>query len=73
MSFVIFDRATYHTVLEDHERYPVTSWNKDRLISTIQPWNGPPNYRVHTRKAPETKSELLEQARLMYPAPNYKI
>ena len=72
-SVVVLDRATYHTVLDDDDRYPVTSWNKSRLISAIDRWGGAPDDWVLTWKRKMKKASLLEQARAMYPAPKYKI
>ena len=42
-SVVFLDRATYHTVLDEEDGRPVTSWNKARLIDAIRSWGGPPD------------------------------
>ena len=39
-SVVVLSRPTYHTVLDDEDRRPVTSWNKKRLSDTIYRWEG---------------------------------
>ena len=42
-SAVVFDRATYHTVLDEEDRKPDTTWNKARLIEAVKRWGGAPN------------------------------
>ena len=37
-SVVVIDRAIYHTVLDEEDRNPATSWNKERLIEAIKRW-----------------------------------
>lgn len=72
-SVLVLDRATYHTKLDDEDRRPVTSWNKARIIRSIDLWGGPPvNWNTDWRTK-KTKAQLLEYARSIYPAPKYKI
>lgn len=72
-SVIVFDRATYHTVLDDNDRRPVQSWNKNRLICAILRWGGPPEDWTVEWKSKKTKAQLLEYARKLYPEPKYKI
>lgn len=37
-SVIVLDHATYHTKLDDDDRWPVTSWNKARLSEAILRW-----------------------------------
>ena len=67
-SVLVLDRATYHTVLDDEGRKPVTSWNKNGLVSAIRRWGEPLTWA--SRK---TKHQLLEYARKVYPCSKYKI
>ena len=72
-SVLVLDRATYHTALDDDDRWPVTSWNKSRLCSAIDRWGGAPDDWPLTWKRRKSKNDLLEQSRRMYPSPKYKI
>jgi len=40
-SVVVLDRATYHTMVTEDTRWPVTTWRKSQLISAIKKWSGP--------------------------------
>ena len=42
-SVVALDRAAYHTVLDEEDKRPATSWNKPRLMESIKRWGGAPN------------------------------
>ena len=42
-SVVILNRTTYHTVLDEEDRWPVTSWNKKRLSDSIYRWEDKPD------------------------------
>ncbi len=35
-SLMVLDRATYHTVLDEEDRRPVTSWNKEKLADALK-------------------------------------
>ena len=72
-SVVILDRATYHTVLDDDDRWPVTSWTKRRLSDAIIRWGGPPSDWLPNWESLKVKQDLLIRARSIYPSPKYKI
>ena len=70
---LVLDRATYHTVYDDEDRKPVTSWNKNRLFSAIRRWGGAPDDWPLTWASRKTKHQLLDYPRKVYPCPNCKI
>ena len=70
---LVLYRATYHTVLDDEDRKPFTSWNKNRLVSLISRWGGSHDYWPLTWTSRKTKHQLLDYARKVYPYPKYKI
>lgn len=72
-SVIVLDRAKYHTKLDDIDRKPVTSWNKQRLGDAIVRWGGQPEDWPLTWRRKKSKAQLLEQARLMYRTPIYTI
>ena len=72
-SVVVLDRATYHTVVDEEDRRPVTCWNKARLIDAIRRWGGPPDDWPLTWAKKKSKHQLLDFARSIYPSPKYKI
>ena len=72
-SVLVLDRATYHTVIDDADRKPVSSWNKSRICNAISRWGGAPEDWTLNWRARKNKSELLEYARKIYPLPKYKI
>ena len=72
-SVLVLDRATYHTVLDEEDKCPVQSWNKKRIVDSTIRWNGVPENWPLTWAHQKSKSQLLEQARKIYPAPKYKI
>ena len=72
-SVVVLDRATYHTVLDDEDKLPVTSWNKGQLVEAIRRWRGAPDNWPLTWVRTKSKYQLLDYARHIYPAPKYKI
>lgn len=72
-SVLVLDRATYHTKLDDEDRRPTTAWNKAKLSDAIIRWKGVPDEWPENWKMKKTKSQLLEQARKIYPTPTYKI
>ena len=72
-SIVVLGRATYHIVLDEDDKYPVTSWNKNRICTSISRCSGPPDNWVLTWKKRKTNSELLSYAPSIYPRVQYKI
>ena len=68
----MLDRATYHTVLEDDDKWPIRNWNKRRLAESTLRWGGAPENWPLTWVQKKTKSQILKQARSMYPTPKYK-
>ena len=72
-SVVILDGATNHTALDDEDRWPVLSWNKNRLIACIKHHGGAPDDWPLTWARLKTKMELLQEARRIYKSPKYKI
>ena len=42
-SVLVLDRTTYHTVLDEQDKRPETSWNNSRLRESIKRWGGAPN------------------------------
>ena len=68
-SVVILDRATYHSVLDEEDRLPVTTWNRARRIDAIRFWGGPEDDWPLTCKKKELKHHLLDFARSKYPSP----
>ena len=72
-SVLVLDRETYHTVLDEEDRWPVNSWNKKRLADSIVRWEGiPDDWPLNWRNL-KSKPQLLQQARNIYPNPKYKI
>ena len=72
-SCLVLDRATYHTVLDEEDRRPVTSWSKTKLCNAIERWGGCDDGWPLTWKKKKTLQELLDYARKIYPSPKYKI
>ncbi len=70
---MVLDRATYHTVLDEEDRRPVTSWNKKKLADALKRWDVFLDDWPLTWEKTKTKSQLLEQARIVYPTLKYKI
>ena len=72
-SVVILDRATYHTVLDDEYRWPVTSCNKKRLNDSIYRFEGISDDWPFTWRNLKTNAQLLQLPRVIYLSPRYKI
>ena len=72
-SVLVLDRATYHTVLDENDKRQVQAWNKKRLVDSILRWKGVPDNWPLNWAHQKSKSQLLEQAKKIYPAPKYKI
>ena len=70
---LVLDHATYHTVLVDKDRRPVTSWNKNRLVSAMRRWGGALDDWPLTWALRKTKHQLLDYVRRVYHFPNYEI
>ena len=60
-------------ILDDGDCKPVTSWNKNGLVSTIPRCGGAPDGWPFTWASRKTKHQLLDYARKIYPWPKYKI
>lgn len=63
---VVLNRVTYHTALEDDDRWPITSWNKSRLSNAIIRRGDAIDDCILTCRYRETKEELLHQTQLIY-------
>ena len=72
-SIIVLDRATYHTVLDNEERKPVTSWNKARIVGSIKTRGGAPEEWPLTWAEQKIKDQLLDYVKKVYPTPKYKI
>lgn len=72
-SVLVLDRATYHTKLDEEDRRPTSAWNKNRLVCAIERWGDAPAEWPEDWRKLKRKSQLLEYARSIYPAPKYKI
>ena len=70
---LVLDRATYHTYIDEEDKRPNTSWNKNRISDSIARWRGPSEDWPLTCRYKKTKAQLLEEARRIYPSPTYKI
>ena len=70
---MVLDRATYHTFLDEEDKRPTISWNESKLANASTRWNGIPEEWPLTWRVQNSKNELLEQAREIYPSPIYKI
>ena len=72
-SVLVLDRATYRTVLDENDKRPVEARNKKRIVDSIIRWNGVPDDWTLNWAHQKSKSQLLDQAKKIYPAPKYKI
>lgn len=72
-SVLIFNRATYLTVLDENDKLLVQAWNKKRLVSSFISWNGVSTNWTLTWAHQKSKSQPVEQAKKQYPVPKYKI
>ena len=70
---VLLDRATCHAALDNEDRRPGTSWNTNRLISSLNWWGGAPDDSSPARASKKTEPQLLDYARSIVPSPKYKI
>ncbi len=72
-SVFVLNSATYHTVLDDEDRFPTTSWNKNKFQDSIMRWGGPPEVSPLNWKEHKTRAQLLAEAKRIYPSLKYKI
>ncbi len=60
-STIALDRATHYGVLDGEDRYPTTSWNKERLQGSIIRQEGPHEDFPLNWKEQRTKSQLVAE------------
>ncbi len=69
---LVLDRISYHNVLDEHDKRPVQSQNKKRIVNSILRWDGVPDTWPLAWAHEKSKFQLLEHTNKIYPAPNIR-
>ena len=72
-SVVVLGRATYHTVVDEEDKNPVTSWNKGHLVDVIRRLGGSSDDWPLMWATKKSIDQLLDYTSQIYPCPKYKI
>ena len=68
---LVLDRAPYHTPLTKFTKRATASMKKQELVHCIEKWGGPPDDWPILWRTKKLKSQLLELAKNIQPAPKF--
>ena len=70
---LVLNRSAYHTYIDEEDKRPNRSWNKNRVSQLTDRLGGSSEDRPLTWRYKKIKAQLQKQSRKIHPSPTYKI